>query len=412
MKYCCIFHANLNYAYLVPDQYAFVIRESYELILDTMRERFPDQRFVFEASGYTLDQIAERCPDVLAKLKAAVDAGQCEFMGSPYAHLMMSNFPEEDDVWALRFSQESYERHLGSRIESGWNPECGWQPYVPHAFKKTGFRQITLDFDAYALSTRPEVREIEYNPDKHACYGLDLPWFDLPGDERTLRFPFKDVVPGLNGFTRTDRICQPALRWLMGVYDFEAYAEPIRKYSAPLEGDDQGALIVFAEDAEYVGTSGWFYLKYHNQPERVFEAMSDAEEKLVFFLDWLTGEMDGTLVTFDDICNRLPPLQETYYCEPDLAWHRAWSTAWRETPESLAFDPQIDAIRERIHRAEEGASADTDRDLIRRAWFHMTCAANSDGRWPPPPQVVHPFNREYVEDHLAGARRALEELGV
>ena len=57
MKYIAIFHANLNYAYLTPDRYEFVIRESYELIFDTMREEFPDTQYVFEASGYTLEQV-------------------------------------------------------------------------------------------------------------------------------------------------------------------------------------------------------------------------------------------------------------------------------------------------------------------------------------------------------------------
>jgi len=412
MEYCCIFHANLNYAYLLPEKYEFVIRESYELILDTLREKFPDMKFVLEGSGFTVDTIAETCPDVMAKLRAAVESGQCEFMGSPYAHLMMSNFPEEDDIWALRFSQEAYERHLGRRIESGWNPECGWQQYVPHAFQKTGFKQITLDFDAYALSTRDEVRKIEYNPDKHACYGLDLPWYELSGDDRALRFPFSDVVPGLNGFARTDRICQPALRWLMGLYEFDAYAEPIRKHSAEIEGDEQGALVIFAEDAEYIGTSGWFYLKYYSQPDRVFERMPDAEEKLCFFLNWLRDEMDGRLVTFDHICNDLPPLEGKYYCEDDLAWHRAWSTAWRETPESLHFDPQIDKLRDRVHKAEQDAKSDDDRQKIRRAWFHLTCAANSDGRWPPPPEKVHPFNRQWVQDHIDKCDAVLGDLGV
>lgn len=30
MKYCMIFHANLNYAYLIPERYEHVIRSSYE----------------------------------------------------------------------------------------------------------------------------------------------------------------------------------------------------------------------------------------------------------------------------------------------------------------------------------------------------------------------------------------------
>ena len=45
MNYVAIFHANLNYAYLVPEKYEFVIRSSYELILDTMKEQFPDTPF-------------------------------------------------------------------------------------------------------------------------------------------------------------------------------------------------------------------------------------------------------------------------------------------------------------------------------------------------------------------------------
>ena len=50
MKYVMIFHANLNYAYLEPDKYEFVIRHSYEMLFDTMEKYFPDTRFVFEAS--------------------------------------------------------------------------------------------------------------------------------------------------------------------------------------------------------------------------------------------------------------------------------------------------------------------------------------------------------------------------
>src|SRR4030042_4245345 len=113
MKYVTIFHGNLNYAYLTPDKYEFVIRKSYELIFDTMREDFPDTKYVFEASGYTLEQIAILTPDVLEKLKAAISSGQCEFMGSPYAHQMLPNFPKEDGKWSIRFSNEIYKKFLG-----------------------------------------------------------------------------------------------------------------------------------------------------------------------------------------------------------------------------------------------------------------------------------------------------------
>ena len=43
-------------------RYEFVIRNSYELIFDTMREKCPRDRYVFEASGYTIEQMA-RSPE-------------------------------------------------------------------------------------------------------------------------------------------------------------------------------------------------------------------------------------------------------------------------------------------------------------------------------------------------------------
>ena len=82
MKYVMIFHANLNYAYLNPDKYEFVIRNSYELIFDTMAENFPNTKYVFEASGYTIEQIALLTPDVLEKLKKAIADNNTELMQS------------------------------------------------------------------------------------------------------------------------------------------------------------------------------------------------------------------------------------------------------------------------------------------------------------------------------------------
>jgi predicted glycosyl hydrolase (DUF1957 family) len=151
MKYITIFHANLNYAYLTEDRYEFVIRRAYEMTLDTMQTRFPEVKFVFEASGYTLEQIAQKAPDVLEKLKVAIARGQCEFMGSPYAHPMLPNFPREDGIWSIRFSNETYARLLDSRPRSFWNPECGWRSYIPEQVLETGYRNMIGDFEAYSL---------------------------------------------------------------------------------------------------------------------------------------------------------------------------------------------------------------------------------------------------------------------
>ena len=175
MKYVMIFHANLNYAYLHPDKYEFVIRNSYELIFDTMAENFPNTKYVFEASGYTIEQMALLTPDVLEKLKKAIANGTCEFMGSPYAHPMLPNFPEEDGTWSFKFSMDIFEKYLGIRPKSLWNPECGWRSYVPKEALANGAHNLIGDFESYSRTiphstaltsnmTFPEAKELSTSP--------------------------------------------------------------------------------------------------------------------------------------------------------------------------------------------------------------------------------------------------------
>ncbi|MBN1491535.1 MAG: hypothetical protein JXA69_16605 [Phycisphaerae bacterium] len=411
MKYITIFHANLNYAYLTPDRYEFVIRQSYEMLLDTMAERFPTVPFVFEASGYTIEQMAQHTPDVLDKLKAAIANGTCEFMGSPYAHPMLPNFPEEDGLWTLRFSNEVYDKHLGMQPTSFWNPECGWRHYVPRMVAAAGYANMIGDFEAYSRSLgpdgkpqRPEVYAVEHS-DTPAFYRFGFA-YDLPGDEKAIHFPFDNVPPlgrgDLRVFLRTDRIAQYGVRYFMGMdgYTLENYLGLIRTYSAQQPGEPEGALIVFADDAEYVGTNGWFRLKYQNQPDRVFEPTPESRQKLI---DLVTGcLMIGSFTTFADACATLPPLPEPIRFDDDSAWHGARASTWASTPMARLLRPWQDLVREKVV-----AATDLNDETHRRAWYHLTNSYNSDGQWPPTlpdaPHIVHPFNYEYCFENLREA---------
>lgn len=409
MKYVVIFHANLSYAYLTPDRYEFVIRKSYEMLLDTMAERFPDVKFVFEASGYTIEEIAQRCPDVLAKLKRAIAEGRCEFMGSPYAHPMLPNFPKEDGIWALRFANEAFQRHLGVTPRSFWNPECGWRSYVPEQAAAAGFTNVIGDFEAYSRSCgpdgkplRPEIYEKEHTKDR-AFYHFGFA-YDLPGTERAIHFPFNDIagVPknSLRMFLRTDRIAQFGVRYFMGMegYTLEKYLGLIRQYSAQAPGESEGALIIFADDAEYVGTNGWFRLKYQNKPDNVFEETPDSKQKLI---DLLTAcKAMGSFCTFDEAC-QLPPLPEQISFDDDRAWHGAYASTWAQTPMARLLRPWQDLVRAKLRRSRLPA------ERLRLAWLHLTNSYNSDGQWPPTlpdaPHIVHPFNYAYCFDNLLRA---------
>lgn len=414
MKYITIFHANLNYAYLTPDRYEFVIRQSYEMTIDTMREHFPDTPYVFEASGYTIDQIAARTPDVLEKLKDAIRQGQCEFMGSPYAHPMLANFPEEDGLWSLKFAVENFEKHLGLAPKSFWNPECGWRSYVPRMVANAGYRNCLGDFEAYSRSVgadgkplRQEIYEVEHT-DTPAFYNFGFK-YDLPGTEKTLHFPFKNIAGmddnRLRIFLRTDRVAQFGVRYFMGMegYTLEKYLELVETYSAQPQGEPEGALIIFADDAEYVGTNGWFRLKYQNKPDNVFEATPQSRQKLIDLIGAV--KQMGSFTTFDAACNELPPLEETISFDDDSAWHGARASTWAQTPMARLLRPWQELVRKKLLTMQD----EMDEAVKRRAWLYLTNSYNSDGQWPPTlpesPHIVHPFNYGYCFENLLRAEQ-------
>ena len=412
MKYIVIFHANLNYAYLTEAQYEFVIRRAYEMTLDTLHAHFPEVKYVFEASGYTLEHMAQKTPDVLDKLKAAMARGQCEFMGSPYAHPMLPNFLRQDGIWSLRFSNEVYERLLGTRPKSFWNPECGWRSYVPEQAVEAGYANMIGDFEAYSRSCgpdgkplRPEIYAKEYSQEP-AFYNFGFK-YDLPGTERAIHFPFSKIHGIPEGklclFLRTDRIAQFGVRYFMGMegYTFEKYMELIRTYSEQPAGELEGAVIIFADDAEYIGTNGWFRLKYQNKPDNVFEATPESRQKLI---DLITAVHKlGEFVTLDQACHDLPALPDEITFDDDSAWHGARSSTWANTPMARLLRPWQDLVRAKL----TSSRCRLDPVTQRLAWFHLTNSYNSDGQWPPTladaPHIVHPFNYTYCFDNLLKA---------
>ncbi len=412
MQYVMIFHANLNYAYLTPDRYEFVIRNAYEMTIDTMREVFPDTKYVFEASGYTIEQIAHYCPDVLAKLKQAIGNGQCEFMGSPYAHPMLANFPYEDGLWSIRFANEVYEKHLDIKPVSFWNPECGWCNYVPKQVLEAGYKNMIGDFEAYSRSCdengqplRPEIYEQEHSEEKN-FYNFGF-HYDLPGYEKAIHFPFNKISAlqenQLRIFLRTDRVAQFGVRYFMGMqnYTFDKYLDLIRKYSEQASGEPEGALIIYADDAEYVGTNGWFRLKYQNKPDNIFEASPDARDKLIKLVT--ACKKIGRFITFDHACNKLPPLKETISFDEDSAWHGAQASTWADTPMAQLLRPWQDLVRQKL----QSLTHKIPPYALRQIWFHLTSSYNSDGQWPPTlpdaPHIVHPFNYRYCFENLLQA---------
>ncbi|MFW6217476.1 MAG: hypothetical protein ACOC4K_00630 [Verrucomicrobiota bacterium] len=405
-QYIAIFHANLNYAFLHEKDYERVIRASYETIFDTFREKCPQAKYVFEASGYTIDQMAERTPDVLEKLKNAIATGQCEFMGAPYAHPILANIPEEDGRWSNEFSMRSYERHLGFRPESAWNPECTWRQYVPRSFRDVGYKYLTLDFESYMTSSDPAYGIVERNRARDIYWGGHLPEYPLDPECKFLHRPFKDVVPGLGGLCRSDRLVGKYVSYFLGKISLEEYLDNVRKWSG---SDPDGATVVIADDAEYTGTTGYYYVKHYQDYSKSFAEDPTAADKLERLVNGLL-EM-GEMVTFKEGCE-LEPVEEPFFVEDGFAWHRTYADCWAGTPEALRYQSQVAVLRyeykDHVQPKVEGRPE--FKELVEKFWFHCTNSMNSDACWPPPPGKTCDFNREWVERELSRTRAILDEL--
>ena len=406
MNYVSIFHANLNYAFLEPDGYEECIRAAYETIFDVFREKHPDAKYTFEASGYTIEQMGELTPDVLEKLKDACASGQCEFMGSPYSHPIMANVPEEDGRWSNEFAMRTYDKYLGFRPVSAWNPECTWKQYVPQAFRDVGYEYLTLDFESFMISNDKEYGWVERNRATTMNWGGNLPWYDLDPDCKFLHQPFKDIVPGLGGMCRSDRLAGRSLNYFVGGMPLQGYIDTIKHWSGK---KDKGSLIIIADDAEYVGTTGYFYIKHEGDYSKTFNRDPLAAEKLDNLIAAVTKI--GPMITFKEACEA-EAVEEPFFVEDYSAWHRTYSHAWGQTPEALRYDAIVNQIRDDYKEnvqmlAEKG---DTHKELVEKFWYHLTNSENSDGRWPPPPRETCAFNREWVEKEITATQATLADL--
>ena len=104
-------HANIQYSQLAPERRQWVMKNCYEKLFDLIDNG--DYKIGFEASGITIDEMANQAPEVLAKLKKLVQEGKVEPVCSPYIHFMLANIPKEVCLHSLKYSMEVWEKHTG-----------------------------------------------------------------------------------------------------------------------------------------------------------------------------------------------------------------------------------------------------------------------------------------------------------
>ena len=408
-------HANIQYSQLDPKRRQWVCENCYRPLFELIRDN--DYKVAFEASGRTLEVMAEEAPEVLAMLKELIHAGKIEPIGSPFIHVMLANIPAEVALHSLKRGLDAWEKYTGVRPETGWNPECGWAGHLLDLYKEAGFKSIVMDADSFLLSF-PEIREatgLAYDVNGHSNKNHLFKIEDYIQDKteflRYLTNP--SVAPnGLKMIFRSDCMANPMLWYLMGAtegmrekpVDIEELKAMFLKWQPRI--DKSGSFIMpYAEDAEYIGSSAYFYVKQFNQA-RFFEAEPDSIVRFKELLD-MAKEIGYELSTPAEVIANASEIIENNLVdniENGAAWHGGTYKAWANTSYSRILDPVCRSIYDGVVELRKRLG---NMPELEEAMNAIESAYVSDSRWPPLPTTPGRFNVRETLDDLYAANEAL-----
>ena len=160
-------------------------------------------------------------------------------------------------------------------------------------------------------------------------------------------------------------------------------------------------IMPYAEDAEYIGSSAYFYVKQFNQA-RFFEAEPDSVARFKEILD-AAAAAGYEFATPSEILESGKLLENPYVdnIENGVAWHGGTAKAWANTEYSRIMDPVCLSILNGIKAVAEklGMTIDNLNSDLNNAMMALASAWVSDSRWPPAPTSPGRFNvRESLDD--------------
>ena len=161
-----IFHLNLAYSSIEEEQRPHVIRSCYWPLLRLARQY--GLTMGIEASGYTLETIAQIDPAWVAELRQMTFQESCEFIGSGYAQLIGPLVPAEVNAVNLRLGNQVYERLLGCRPRLALVNEQAYSAGIIHHYLDAGYQAIVMEWDNPAGNHPEWDFEYRYFP-QYAC---------------------------------------------------------------------------------------------------------------------------------------------------------------------------------------------------------------------------------------------------
>jgi len=189
-----VFHLNLYYSSIEEEQRAEVITRCYwPLLRLAKRYHVP---FGIEATGMTLNAIAEIDPAWLSEFRELISKGPCEFIGSGYAQIVGPLVPAEVNAANLRIGHRVYEELLGIRPTIALINEQAFSSGLVHHYIQSGYQAIMMDWDNPAQQHPGWDSEWRYFP-QYACgqgqEAIPLIWTTSIAFQQFQRFAHEEI---------------------------------------------------------------------------------------------------------------------------------------------------------------------------------------------------------------------------
>jgi len=135
--------------------FADVYEAAYLPMLDAL-ERHPGVRVGLHYTGPLLEWLRAERPDFVARLRALVARGQVELLGGGMFEPVLASLPERDRIAQLTRMADEVESMTGARPTGAWLAERVWEPDLPTALAKAGYRYTIVDDNHFRAAAIPE----------------------------------------------------------------------------------------------------------------------------------------------------------------------------------------------------------------------------------------------------------------
>jgi len=188
-----LFHLNLAFSSIEEEERAEVIARCYWPLLRLAAKFGP---IGIEATGYTLEEIARRDPDWIAKAKTLLASGHIEWIGSGYSQMIGPLVPARVTEANLAIGNEVYLHLLGVKPHVALVNEQAYSGGLVGLYLDAGYRALVMDWDNPGAAHPSWPSETRYLPQR--AQGADgrsigLLWSNTVAFQKMQRLAHRDI---------------------------------------------------------------------------------------------------------------------------------------------------------------------------------------------------------------------------